>query len=269
MFNIGRTNTINAPAPLEAVIFDFDDTLISWEKFDGNWPEMMRPALTHVRSALTEQGIDIPLDDFLQTFGQEMRSAWARAHETCAGVSFGGELFNTLNALGYDGTAVNIDALLRSANTDWHVFETVTPFPDVHDVLDGIRARGLKTGLITNAWQPMWMRDRELEAHGLIERLDARITSGDTGYIKPHPAIFWRMCGLLDTVPERAIMVGDTPKADIRGGNAVGMMTVQMKPPHLESNERKEAKTAAETPDHIITTLTELLPIVEERINNQ
>ncbi len=252
----GITNHINHNAPLEAVIFDFDDTLISWAESDKPWWEVVQEASADIPSYLRANNIAQVSDKaYLDAFNTEMRDSWGKAHETYEGVSFGGVLMRTLDRLEVDGRAADIQAIMRHFN--WQPGVGVQPFPDAHDVLDGLRERGLKIGLLTNAWQPMWMREVELEKFGLVGRLDAKITSGDTGYIKPHPAVFWRILGMLNTVPDRAIMVGDNPTADIRGGNFVGMTTVQMKPEHLDRDQQ------GVVPDHTITSLSQLLPIVD------
>jgi FMN phosphatase YigB (HAD superfamily) len=103
----------------------------------------------------------------------------------------------------------------------------------------------------------MWMRDVELEAYNIIEFLDARITSGDIGYLKPHPQIYKRILEMLDVQPEEAVFVGDRPKSDIAGANQIGLTSVLMAPPHLER------ELDGVVPDHTITSLSQLLPILE------
>ena len=103
---------------------------------------------------------------------------------------------------------------------------------------------------------PMWMRDIELAHYGLLDYFDARITSGDTGYMKPHPAIYWRAMGLLDTTPDRAVFVGDRPENDIVGANEVGMVSVLMSPDHLD------IPLNGVEPNYTITRLGQLLPIL-------
>jgi putative hydrolase of the HAD superfamily len=103
----------------------------------------------------------------------------------------------------------------------------------------------------------MWMRDIELEAYGLLEYFPVRITSGDTGYMKPHPAIFQHALDLLGVPADEAAYVGDRPANDIAGANAVGMFSILMSPPHLE----RELGDAV--PDVTIGSLSELLDLVD------
>lgn len=255
-----RSNYLQQPADtLKAVIFDLDDTLISWATPAQSWPDYLAPAIARMARHLAQVGRPVAnVEQLGRTFGETTRAAWVEARKTHIGVSLAGVLHRTLAQLGIDSAALDLHALMRAM--DWQPMPGVAPYPDAIAVLTELRARGLKVGLITNAFQPMWMRDVELAATGLIDYFDARITSGDTGFMKPHPAIYWRMLGLLDTTPDRAIFVGDSPEHDIHGANTVGMTSVQICPPHLN----KPANGI--TPDHTITTLSELLPIVAQRL---
>ena len=124
----------------------------------------------------------------------------------------------------------------------------VALYTDTKPVLESLRQRGYKIGLITNSMMPMWMRDVELQAYEIIEYFDVRLTSGDVGYMKPHPIIYHRALEELNIRPEQAIFVGDRPANDIAGANAAGLISVLMSPPHLE----RELNDVA--PDHIITS---------------
>ena len=134
----------------------------------------------------------------------------------------------------------------------------VKTFEDTLDVLEQLKNDDYKIGLITNAMQPMWMRDIELRHFGILDYLDARLTSGDVGFMKPHPFIYWRALELLDVEPETAVFVGDRPANDIAGANEAGLISVLMAPPHLD-RELGEVR-----PNYTITKLTELLPILAQ-----
>lgn len=96
-----------------------------------------------------------------------------------------------------------------------------------HALLESLRERGLKLGLVSNAFDPGWLLHRDLEQMGLAERLDFSVFSSEVGTRKPHPAIFERALGALGVEPERALFVGDRLYEDIRGAGELGMTTVQ------------------------------------------
>ncbi|MCP4417004.1 MAG: HAD family hydrolase, partial [Chloroflexi bacterium] len=141
---------------------------------------------------------------------------------------------------------------------DWTPLPGVVPFDDTLAVLDYLKKSGYKIGLITNAMQPMWMRDIELRAYGILDYLDARLTSGDVGFMKPHPFIYWRALELLSMEPQEAVFVGDRPANDIAGANDAGMISVLMSPPHL-NHELNGVR-----PNYTISKLEELLPILAQ-----
>ena len=95
-----------------------------------------------------------------------------------------------------------------------------------HALLDGLRARGLRLGLVSNAYDPGWLLRRDLERMGLADRFDAAVFSSEVGKRKPHPAIFEHVLEALGVAPERALFVGDRRLEDVRGAKEVGMRTV-------------------------------------------
>src|ERR671934_224671 len=96
-----------------------------------------------------------------------------------------------------------------------------------HALLDAIRERGLKTGIVSNAFDPGWILMRDLEEMGLAERLDVAVFSSDVGLRKPHPRIFLRALEELGVEPQHALFVGDRLRQDVGGAHELGMHTVQ------------------------------------------
>ena len=140
---------------------------------------------------------------------------------------------------------------------DWAPRPGVELFPETLPVLNTLRDKGYKTGLLTNSFLPMWMRDQEIRTYGLVELLDERVSAADVGYLKPHPAVYHDLLARLDVTPEQAVFVGDRPTNDIAGANEVGLVSVLMRPPYLERD------TSGITPDYTIERLDQLLPVVE------
>lgn len=88
--------------------------------------------------------------------------------------------------------------------------------------LRALRAAGWKVGVVTNGLK---FQESKLTATGLIEEIDGFCVSGTIDSWKPDSFIFEeaaRRCGSgLD-----GWMVGDSPEADIRGGQGVGLATI-------------------------------------------
>ena len=247
-----------SPRRIQGVVFDLDDTLIDWSGEAVPWAEFVRPKNEAMYDYLVTQGFHLPYtpEAFSTRLRALMSEEWAEAKKSWRGVSFVNVVRHLCQESGVDPDKVDIRALLRSHN--WEPFPGVKLFADTLPVLETLQQQGYRLGLITNSHLPMWMRDVELEHYGLLPYFPARITSGDTGYMKPHPAIFWRMLGMLWLEPQQAIYVGDRPGNDVVGANGVGMISVLMKPPHLD-RDLGEAQ-----PDYTITQLGELFDVLAQ-----
>src|SRR5437879_730810 len=61
-----------------------------------------------------------------------------------------------------------------------------------HALLESLRERGLKVGLVSNAFDPPALLHRDLEQLGVAERLDAAVFPSEAGRRTPDPAILRR-----------------------------------------------------------------------------
>ena len=241
---------------IKAVIFDLDDTLIDWSKRADTWSISNNKQSAKVHAYLLENGLfpDPPdMEQFAEIFHTQIMQVWTEAKPDWRGAKFTVALERILAE--FQVTGASIDTLLHVY--DWEPMPGVIPYPDAIQTLQALQEQGYQLGLITNSFFPMWMRDVELKVYDLIDYLPHRITSGDTGYMKPHPAIYWRMLGMLNLMPHEAVFVGDSPSHDIAGANEVGLTSVLMKPAHLDRN------LGTVVPDYTINQLDELLPILQ------
>jgi putative hydrolase of the HAD superfamily len=125
------------------------------------------------------------------------------------------------------GVALSDEDLSRFLEAEHGAWEPARQIGDsTHALLDSLRARGLKTGLVSNAFDPGWLLHNDLERMRLAERLDVAVFSSEVGKRKPHPAIFEAALERLGVEPERTLFVGDRRFEDIRGAKEAGMTTV-------------------------------------------
>jgi putative hydrolase of the HAD superfamily len=96
-----------------------------------------------------------------------------------------------------------------------------------HALLESLRERGLKLGLVSNAFDPPDLLHRDLVQLGIAERLDFALFSSEVGRRKPDPEIFQRALDALGVAPPEALFVGDTLATDIAGAAALGLHTCQ------------------------------------------
>lgn len=96
-------------------------------------------------------------------------------------------------------------------------------YPDVLPVLDGLRARGLATGLVTNYDSRIY---RLVESLGLAPRLDSITIPATAGAPKPARAIFAHALRGHGLAPAHAAHVGDSIGDDYQGALDAGLDAV-------------------------------------------
>jgi HAD superfamily hydrolase (TIGR01509 family) len=82
------------------------------------------------------------------------------------------------------------------------------PYADTEPTLRILHEAGVRIAVVSNIGFDI---RPHFAAWGLDRLVDAFVLSYEVGRCKPDPAIFLRACAMLDTLPERALMVGDTP----------------------------------------------------------
>jgi HAD superfamily hydrolase (TIGR01509 family) len=202
---------------IKAVFFDWGNTLAAWE-FD--------PALyiEGHRRGLEALGPQAPRQEaFTEAFGEQVLPRLLGPGED--EIDYADEVAAVLASL---GAAADDDAVMRflvAENLVWRPRHELEP--RVLDLLDALRAGGLKVGLVSNLFDPPQLM-RELFAEiGLLQRLDAIAVSAEVGKRKPSPAIFEAALAEAGVAASEAVMVGDRLREDVGGARAVGMASIQ------------------------------------------
>jgi pyrophosphatase PpaX len=99
----------------------------------------------------------------------------------------------------------------------------VTAFPHVAEVLERLKAAGLKIGVVTTKLRVTSMRGMKLV--GIDGFMDTVVAFDDVEHPKPHPEPVLKALEQLDVRPEDALMVGDSP-ADMESALAAGAVPV-------------------------------------------
>jgi HAD superfamily hydrolase (TIGR01509 family) len=185
---------------LQAVLFDWTHTLV-----DFTWDDDVLAA-GH-RAAL---GRDDP--EFTRRY-RELMLGDAHGHRPY------GELLRELGV-------ADPDAFIDAEHEVWR--DQVAPLASAQALLDSLRGRGLKTGVVANSWpDPGRVLRSDADAFGLTERLDVLVFSDDVGARKPDAEIFLRGCRELEIEPFDTMYVGDDLVTDVQGAANLGMTTVQ------------------------------------------
>ena len=100
----------------------------------------------------------------------------------------------------------------------WLESDNFELYEDVFPTFEALRHADLKLGLVSNT-------SRDLDAFVAHHRLhvDAWVSSGVHGKVKPSPSIFKAVLELLGVAPSEAVMIGDSPDDDVAGAEAVGI----------------------------------------------
>jgi len=103
------------------------------------------------------------------------------------------------------------------------------PFPGVIELLDGLRRRGVRTGVVSDGYGAV--QARKVAALGEVAtRLDVVVLTDDLGlgHAKPSPTAFRVACRLLEVEPSATIYVGNDPRKDFIGARAAGLRTIRV-----------------------------------------
>ncbi len=216
-------------APIRAVLFDLDGTLIDSAPDLAGAGNDMRIA----------RGLEpLPYERFRPMVGSGARGMVGIALQ----VGPTDESFNELR-----------DEFL--ARYEQRMTQLTQVFDAMRPVLAALQAQGLPWGIVTNKAQrftaPL------VQALGLHTHAAVVISGDTTPHAKPHPAPLLEAARQMALSPERCIYVGDDLR-DIQAGRAAGMGTVAAAWGYLGAGEPISAWDA----DHVIETPGQLLNLL-------
>jgi HAD superfamily hydrolase (TIGR01662 family) len=121
-----------------------------------------------------------------------------------------------LRGMGADGP--NLREIALEITRGWERSENFELYEDVLPTFAEVRRHGLAIGLVSNTSRDL---DAFIRHFGLD--VDAWISSGRHGKVKPSPSIFQVVLDQLEVRPDEAAMIGDSPADDVEGARALGM----------------------------------------------
>ena len=204
---------------LEAVLFDWGDTLMHFA-----YDEALIGA-GHRAGLLALGRDDLPSVETVTDHFRERYEPLFWVSGTIEEIEYPGLVRQCLLDLGVEVRDGELDRFLEAEHAAWEPARQLSA--TAHGLLEALRDRGLRLGLVSNAFDPGWLLHRDLAQMGLAERLDFSVFSSEVGTRKPHPEIFERALAALGVQPERALFVGDRLYEDVRGAGELGMTTVQ------------------------------------------
>lgn len=144
---------------------------------------------------------------------------------------------------------------VAAAFADERDHSNVEPCSGARRVLTTL-AETYRVGVVTNgAREP---QRTKLSASGLDRWVETTVVAGQDTPSKPAVEPFERALDALDTAPERAVHVGDSPDTDVRGATAAGLDSVLVDP---DGPDRDDTDTGEPSPTYRVTALRELLSV--------
>ncbi|HJU36955.1 MAG TPA: HAD-IA family hydrolase [Gaiellaceae bacterium] len=177
-----------------AVVFDLWDTVAAWPNGDPGHAELV-------------ETVGLTLEGWAAVDQRDRR--WT------------GTFAEYLDWLGVEPRAAARAFELRTETTR----RALVPAEGVLDLLDDLRARGLRLGLISNCSSEVGELWEESPFAG---KFDAVILSASEGLCKPDARIYELALGRLGVEAADAVFVGDGDSGELPGAEAVGMRAVQL-----------------------------------------
>lgn len=197
-------------AEFDAILFDKDGTLFDFHATWGNWAKRFLLDICagderRARGLAAAAGFDFDRARYLpnspliaSTPGQIAACLIPHLPEFTSGL-----LIERMNALAAEAEQVEAAPLAP--------------------LLDGLRRRALKLGVVTN--DSVASTVAHLERSGVDEHFD-RMLGCDSGFLpKPEPDMLLAFCEYVDVEPENVAMVGDSP-GDLIAARRAGMSPV-------------------------------------------
>src|SRR5579864_2950602 len=119
-------------------------------------------------------------------------------------------------------------------------------YPGARELLNILRDRGVRVGLISN-WSSHWIVSDIVAAAGIDDYFAPLVSSASFGRIKPHPSIFRHVLETWGLGADDTVMVGDTLDTDILGASRLGMRSILVE---VEPNPANAAMEGAIRPTY-------------------
>jgi HAD superfamily hydrolase (TIGR01509 family) len=167
---------------MQAVVFDFDGLIIDSE----------HAVARGFIEVLAARGFSLSLEQMAHLFGStEVDHLWEDLIADCTDGAV------TIDELGPD--------LVRTIPA---MIDALPLLPGVLEILDAANTAGLPVGLATGQ-EPDRLQEH-LHRHGLTDRFDVIVTSGEVAKGKPAPDIFLETARRLDVLPARCLVLEDS-----------------------------------------------------------
>lgn len=227
---------------VDAVIFDWGGTLTAWHDVDFH-----AEATALARAVVAADHDEEVSRARLFAAGS---AVWGRSrdHQQSATVA---DLFTE--------AGLDHDPELLEAYHDFWEPHTATD-PDVRPLWEGLRAQGIKVGVLSNT---IWSRARHrqiFERDDVLDLIDGDVYTSEIAWTKPSPEAFAAARTAVGAnEPSRCVYVGDRLYDDVWGAANAGLRTIHV--PHSVIPTEQVGHTEG-TPDAVVERLLDVADIV-------
>ena len=221
-------------APLDAVIFDLDGTLL----------DSVGVYYKIVCTALSQLGFPQVSIDVMREAAKDGEFEWEMVLPKSASINRSGLL-------------AKIQAVTGEVYGPMFELEA-TPFPGMKGVINGLVAAGIKLGIVTSTpRENVGFKLNKLRRNGTLSHFEAIVTSSDTRLKKPAPEPMIECCRQLNVQLENSVYIGDS-RSDIKSGKSAGMQTIAV----LSGFDDFDT-LCRELPDAVINSVAELKTVID------
>jgi putative hydrolase of the HAD superfamily len=243
--------------PIRAVLFDMGGTLEDLSHDDA----LRLDATRGIQAILSTYGLDpgLAIPDLYPTIlaGLKKYQAWRNISE----IELPSEQIWSEYVLANLGLPVERLAAIGEelgVYYDTH-FHRRTLRPEARPLLDALRQRGIRLGVISNILSrgavPI-----SLTRYDLLDYFEVVLTSASFGSRKPNPRIFLEATRRLNLLPNDCAYVGDTVSRDVIGARRAGYrLAIQLKSSMTLS---LDGENQVEPPDAVIENLSQVIDLI-------
>lgn len=234
---------------IRAVTFDFWNTLVAEQ------PDTWKARVAAQRAALERVGVAVGDDDIERAIERIRRwfdERWL-ANQVVDPDIGAAQMISILGLDAAHPAAVELAEVFRSGSDP----SRLTVAPGIGDVLEGLRARGVRVGIVCDAgFSPGTTLRTYLRHHGLLDHFDHASFSDEVGWFKPDPRIFAHAFdGLAMTDPASMAHVGDLRRTDVGGATAVGWTAVRYRGLNDDTSDAPDAGIVLDHHDDLLDAL--------------
>src|SRR6478672_7562648 len=234
---------------LEAVLFDYGHTLLDFRFDEDLWLGCLRDMLVAAGGDPDRAG--------------DLRDGLRRRFELSAGRDDHAELVyaevvaEALAACGCSPGPELVRSAIEAEHRGWASARHL--HPEAHWLLEEVRSRGLRIGIVSNTFDPPDLLHADLVSDGVAERVDAIVFSSELGLRKPASEIYRAALDALDVEPANALFVGDRVREDVQGPAALGMRTCLVTYFRVDGGDHGLADAVAESPADVLATVDTIM----------